>query len=145
MTAPPGNRQTAIARHIKKDPYANSLGAAIEAIEPGYSRVSLTVTDAMLNFHGVTHGAIAFGLADIAFSAAGNSRGQVAVALNMSISYLKATQSGDHLIAEAKEQHLQGPIGLYTITVTERAGGSLVAKLQAMVYRKREWFVEPEE
>jgi acyl-CoA thioesterase len=136
------NRQAAIARHIREDPFAAHLGAEIEVIEPGYSRVSMTVTEEMLNFHGMAHGGIVFSLGDIAFAAAGNSHGQTAVALNVSISFLKATKAGDQLIAEAKEQHLGGRTALYEITVTERESGHLVAKSQAMVYRKREWFVE---
>lgn len=134
-------RQAAITAYIQKDPFAAQLGAKIEVVEPGYSRVSLRVTEAMVNFHGSTHGGVIFSLGDIAFAAAGNSHGQTAVGLNMSVSFLKATQAGVQLIAEAREQHLDGPIALYEITVTERESGQLVAKSQAMVYRKREWFV----
>ncbi len=139
------NRPAAIARHIRKDPFAARLGARIEAIEPGYSRVSLTVTPDMINFHGMTHGGLLFSLGDIAFAAASNSHGQTAVALNVSISLLKATSAGDHLVAEAKEQHLGGRTALYEITVTQPETGELVARSQAMVYRKREWFIQAEE
>ncbi|MGB0386478.1 MAG: hydroxyphenylacetyl-CoA thioesterase PaaI [Ardenticatenaceae bacterium] len=138
------NRQAAIAEHIKKDRFAHHLGATIEVIEPGYSRVSMTVTEEMLNFHSITHGGIVFSLGDIAFAAASNSHGQTAVALNVNISFLKATNVGDKLIAEAKEQKLGGRTALYEITVTEQESGELVAKSQAMVYRKKHWFV-PEE
>lgn len=137
-------RQVAIREHILKDPFAKHLGATVEAIGPGYSRVSLTVSEEMANFHGMTHGAVVFALSDIAFGAASNSRGQTAVALNMSISFLKATKPGDQLVAEAREVHASGPTALYEITVTDRATGDLVARSQDMVYRKREWFVPPE-
>ena len=135
------NRQSAVAEHIQADPFAALLGAQIEVIEPGYSRVSLTVNEEMQNFHGMTHGGIIFSLGDIAFAAASNSHGQTAVALNVSISFLKATKAGDQLIAEAREQHLGGRTALYEITVIEQGTGQLVAKSQAMVYRKQEWFV----
>ena len=138
MTEP--NHQTAIAEHIRQDRFTAFLGVDIEAIEPGYSRVSLTVTEALHNFHGMTHGGVIFSLGDIAFAAASNYHGQTAVALNVSISFLKATKAGDQLVAEAREQHLGGRTALYEITVTERQTGQLVAKSQAMVYRKREWF-----
>lgn len=138
------NRQRAIARHIRADSFAAHLGAEIEAIKPGYSRVSMTVTPDMLNFHGMTHGGVIFSLGDIAFAAASNSHGQTAVALNVTISFLKATQAGDELIAEAREEHLGGRTALYQITVTDRTSSELVAKSQAMVYRKREFFVEEE-
>ena len=131
----------AVAEYIGKDAYANSLGATVEAIDAGYSRVSLTVTEAMMNFHGMTHGAIVFGLGDIAFAAASNSHGQFAVALNVSISFLRATKAGDHLVAEAKEVNMGGATALYDIVVTEKGSDQLVAKSQAMVYRKRDSFV----
>ena len=130
-----------IPAHIRKDPYANWLGATIEAIEPGYSRVSLVVTETMLNFHGMTHGGLLFSLGDIAFAAASNSHGQIAVALNVATSFLRATGVGDHLVAEAKEVHLGGATALYDIVVTEKNSGQLVAKSQATVYRKRDSFV----
>lgn len=123
---------------FKKDTYSNFIGATLEAVEPGYCRVSVTVTESMLNFHGTTHGGIIFGLADIAFAAACNSHGQVAVALSMDIHYLNPSQVGDHLVAEAKEVSRSASTALYDITVSERARGTLIAKLQATAYRKRE-------
>lgn len=131
----------AIETHIRKDAFATFLGATIEAIEPGYSRVSLKVSVSMLNFHGMTHGGLVFALGDIAFAAASNSHGQTALALNVAISFLRATIAGDHLVAEAKEVHLGGATALYDIVVTESGSGQLVAKSQATVYRKRANFI----
>lgn len=133
--------QSNIGQYIRKDAFANFLGATIEAIEPGYSRVSLTVRESMHNFHGMTHGGLVFALGDIAFAAASNSHGQTALALNVAISFLRATQAGDHLVAEAREVHLGGATALYDIVVTEAESGQLVAKSQATVYRKRSTFV----
>ncbi|MFH2218518.1 MAG: hotdog fold thioesterase [Pseudomonadota bacterium] len=137
-------RQTSINEYIKKDPFANHLGAVVEEIRPGYSRVSLRVTEEMANFHGITHGSVIFALGDMAFAAAGNSHGQTALALNVSISFLKASKPGDHLVAEAKEQHAGGRTALYEINIFNKKSGELVAKSQDLVYRKREWFVPPE-
>ena len=131
-----------IENHILNDPFANWLGTTIEAIEPGYCRVSLTVTEAMQNFHGMTHGGLVFALGDIAFAAASNSHGQTALALNVSISFLRPTGVGDHLIAEAREVQLGGATALYEIVVTERSSQKLIAKSQATVYRKRDFFVQ---
>jgi len=131
----------AVEAHIRKDAYAKFLGATIEAIEPGYSRVSLAVSPSMLNFHGITHGGIVFSLVDIAFAAASNSHGQTALALNVSLSFLRATHAGDHLVAEARESNMGGATALYDLTVTDKPTGQLVAKGQGMVYRKRDSFV----
>jgi len=133
--------QPEIVAHIRQDPFANWLGATIESIEPGYSRVSLTVTAAMLNFHGMTHGGLVFALGDIAFAAASNSHGQTALALNVAVSFLRPTGIGDHLVAEAREVQSGGPTALYDIVVTEQNSQKLIAKSQATVFRKRESFV----
>jgi acyl-CoA thioesterase len=134
-----------IREHIEQDPFAKLLGVTLDEIRAGYSRVSLTVTATMLNFHGMTHGGLIFALGDIAFAAASNSHGQTAVALNVDISFMRATKVGDQLIAEAQEQDINGPIGLYEITVKEIQSGELIAQSQAMVYRKREHFISPTE
>jgi acyl-CoA thioesterase len=137
------NRQAAINTHIQKDAFARLLNAQVQIVKPGHSRVSLTVTEQMTNFHGMTHGAVVFALGDMAFAAAGNSRGQVAVALNVSICFLNPSKVGDRLVAEARECHLGGRTGLYEITVVEETTGTLIARSQDLVYRKKEWFVAP--
>ncbi len=142
---PDETRQTAIDAHIQNDAFARFLGAEVSIVAPGHSRVSLTITEQMTNFHGITHGGVVFAIGDLAFAAAGNSRGQVAVALNVSICFLNPSKVGDHLVAEAKECHLGGPTGLYEITVVEKKSGTLIARSQDLVYRKKQWFVAPEE
>ena len=123
---------------FKKDTYSNFIGATLEEVKSGYCRVSAVVTGSMLNFHGTTHGGIVFGLADIAFAAACNSHGQAAVALSMDIHYLNPSRVGDHLVAEAKEVSRSAATALYDITVSEKNSNQIIAKLQAMAYRKRE-------
>jgi len=136
--------KTAIDAYIHNDAFARLLGAEVTVVAPGHSRVSLTVTEEMTNFHGMTHGGIIFALGDMAFAAAGNSRGQVAVALNVNICFLNPSKQGDHLVAEARECHLGGRTGLYEITVIEATTGKLIARSQDLVYRKKQWFVAPE-
>lgn len=123
---------------FQQDTYSDLIGAALESVEPGYCRVSVVVAESMLNFHGTTHGGIVFGLADIAFAAACNSHGQVAVALSMDIHYVNPSKVGDHLVAEAKEVSRSAATALYDITVIEKDSNQVIAKLQAMAYRKRE-------
>ncbi len=140
---PDQDKRAAIETHIQNDAFARLLGAEVKIVAPGHSRVSLTITDRMTNFHGMTHGGVIFALGDMAFAAAGNSRGQVAVALNVSICFLSPSKVGDRLVAEAKECHLGGRTGLYEITVVDAASGTLIARSQDLVYRKKTWFVEP--
>ena len=61
----------AIDAYIQNDAFARLLGAEVTIMAPGHSRVSLTVTEEMTNFHGMTHGGVIFALGDMAFAAAG--------------------------------------------------------------------------
>ncbi len=137
-------RRQAINEHIQKDPFAAHLGARVEIPAPGRSRVFLTITDEMTNFHNTAHGGIIFSLSDIAFAAASNSHGQTAVALNVGINFLKAARSGDQLVAEATETCGGKRTALYDIAVRDAQTGELVATTQNLVYRKNEWFAPQE-
>ncbi len=126
---------------IQKDAFANHLGARVEIPAPGHSRVSLTITDAMTNFHGTAHGGVIFSISDMAFAAACNSHGRVAVALNVSICFLKPGFPGDRLVAEAREIHKGRRTSVYDITVINEDTKALIAKSQDQAYRKKDWIV----
>lgn len=133
-------RQRVINNYIQKDAFANYLGAKVEITEPGHSRVSLVISEHMTNFHGTTHGGIIFAISDMAFAAACNSHGTVAVALNVSICFLKPSYPGDHLVAVAKEEHCGRRTSLYSIKIFNENTGELIAKSQDQAYRKKEFF-----
>ncbi|MFQ5857396.1 MAG: hydroxyphenylacetyl-CoA thioesterase PaaI [Anaerolineae bacterium] len=130
-----------VHQRIARDPFASRLGIELEELRPGYSRVSMTLAPDMVNFHGITHGSVVFALVDAAFAAAGNSHGQVAVALDMSISFVAATRPGERLVAEAHEEYLGRRTALYHMTVRDESG-QLVASSHGTVYRKRESLVK---
>jgi acyl-CoA thioesterase len=134
-------RLQAVNEHMQRDAFAAHLGAKVEIPEPGRDRASLTITHDMTSFHGTVHGGVVLALGDMAFAAASNSRGQVAVAPDVSISFLKACRPGDHLVAEAREEHAGRRTALYAIKVRDGNTGELVAESQKLVYRKKEWFV----
>jgi acyl-CoA thioesterase len=131
----------AINNHIMNDAYAKFLGAKVEIPKPGHSRVSLTIDENMTNFHGTTHGGIIFSISDMAFAAACNSHGRVAVALNVSICFLKPSFPGDRLVAEAIEEHSGHRTSLYSITIYNQDTRELIAKSQDQAYQKEKWFV----
>ena len=54
----------------------------------------MTVADQHLNAADVVHGGALFTLADLVFAVASNSHGQLALGINVSISYLKAARAG---------------------------------------------------
>ena len=126
-----------VARQIRHDPFARFLGVELLELREGYSKVTLIVGEHMLNFHGVPHGGVIFSLADAAFAAACNSYGQVAVALNVSISFLAAVPVGTRLYAEATEESLGRRTGLYRLAVATEDGAP-VALCHGMAYRKKQ-------
>ncbi len=128
-----------IRKHLQKDKFAKWLGIELVDVQDGYAKCTMTVTEDMLNSHGSTHGGAIFTLADYAFAAACNSYGQIAVALEVSINFLRAVTPGTRLVAEAKEESLSPRIGTYRLLVTNDKG-ELVAAAQATAYRKKEWF-----
>ena len=125
-----------MTRFFKKDKFAEYNGIWLLEAADGHARSSMTITPNHLNGLGIVHGGAIFSLADFAFAAASNSRGNVAVAINVSISYVKSASSG-MLYADARETSLNHKLGTYTIDITDEAG-ELLAVFQGMVYRKKE-------
>lgn len=119
---------------LKKDALARFLGIKLLEMRPGYARATMEVRPELLNGVGVTHGGAIFSLADVAFAAASNSHGPVAVALNVSIHFLKTTTVGTLLTAVAREEHLTRKTGLYRLEVRNEHG-ELVALAEGQVYR----------
>ena len=125
-----------IERFLKKDRFAEHVGIELLEVATGKARARLRVEEKHLNGAGIAHGAAIFSLADFVFAAASNSHGTVALAINVSISFLKAV-TGGVLTAEAKEVSLNPKLGTYAIEVKDEAG-DIVATFQGMVYRKKD-------
>jgi acyl-CoA thioesterase len=125
----------AVRELILQDPFARFFGIELHELREGYGKVTLTVADHMMNFHGVPHGGVIFSLADAAFAAACNSYGQAAVALNVNMSFLAAVPVGTRLVAEASEESLGRRTGLYRLAVTTQEG-TLVALGHGTAYRR---------
>ena len=119
---------------IHTDPYCDTLGIDVVDLDPGFARTELTVTEGLLNFHGTPHGGAVYSLADAAFAAASNSRGDTALALETNISYLEAVDTGETLAATAEETHVAGRTAEYEVVVTDEGGGR-VATFRGRVYR----------
>ncbi|MBN2468316.1 MAG: hotdog fold thioesterase, partial [Deltaproteobacteria bacterium] len=84
----------------------------------------------------IAHGGAIFTLADLAFAVAANSHGTVAVAVSVTISFLKAVTGGT-VTAEAREVSLNPKLASYSVTVTDE-NGTVIALFQGMAYRKKE-------
>lgn len=127
----------ALRERIAADPFCQFLGIALDEIRPGYARLSMTVTAAMLNFHGTGHGGMVYTLADAAHAAASNSHGDPAVAVHLGFHYLAPARAGQRLVAEASEESRSGRTGLYHLVVRDAANGEMLAAGQGRVHIKR--------
>jgi acyl-CoA thioesterase len=123
-----------LAAVVHQDAFAKLAGIEIVELSAGHARVRMQITPQHLNGLGVVHGGAIFTLADLGFAAACNSHGFAAVAVNVSVSYLKAAKSGT-LHADAQEVCPHGKLGTCTVRVTDDAG-DLVALFQGLSYRK---------
>lgn len=117
------------------DTFSQWLGIEVEKISDGFSQISMTVTEEMLNGFGIAHGGITYSLADSAFAFASNSKGRHAVSIETSISHTKPVHPGDKLLAIAKEDHISNRLGIYSITVTNQHE-EIVALFKGTVFRK---------
>ena len=99
------------------DHFAEALGIQLLDAKDGYAKVSMKVQKTHTNALGFTHGGAIFSLADYAFAQACNYGDNVAVAVQVSINYLKPSAEGDTLIAEATRVSDGKTAGLYHVTV----------------------------
>jgi acyl-CoA thioesterase len=99
------------------DRAAKALGIRARLLAPGRSVLELTVTEEMVNGHGILHGGLVFLLADTAFACACNYPGAVTVAASADITFVSQGRVGDVLTATAVERHLFGRSGIYDVTV----------------------------
>ena len=87
--------------HIRKnDRFAAGIGAELVEAGGGKAVTRLRIEPRHLNSKGMVHGGVIFTLADLAFPAAENPRGNPAVAANAGIAFVNAVRDG-RLIAEA--------------------------------------------
>ena len=114
-----------------QDRASRALGMAIAQIGPGSATLTMTVTEAMVNGHGLCHGGYIFTLADSAFAFACNSHNQRAVAQNCTITYVAPGRLDDSLTATCREVSRTGRSGIYDVTVT-RQDGEAIAEFRGL-------------
>jgi acyl-CoA thioesterase len=112
------NKAREVVDHMMDhDAFSQWLGIEVLQINEGYSKISMTIRKEMVNGFGIVHGGVPFSFADSAFAFACNNRNNLSVALDVTISFMKAVQIGDVLTAEAKEIHNGRSTGVYLITI----------------------------
>lgn len=119
---------------LELDTFSRELGISLVTASPGQATLQLVITDKHRNSHGTVHGGVIFSLADEAFAVASNSDGIPSVAINTSITYMKAATTGT-LIAEAVEFSKNPKLGSYVVEVYDQ-DREKIAVFQGLAYRK---------
>src|ERR1700704_5909359 len=105
---------------MENDFFSQWMQVEVIEVKEGYSKIKMTIRKEMVNGFGIVHGGLPFSLADSAFAFACNNRNNLSVALDVTITFTKAVNVNDELIAEAKEFHNGRSTGVYIITVTNQ-------------------------
>ena len=117
------------------DYFRELLDIKILEIKDGYAKMSMQITKKHTNAHGFTHGGVLFSLADCAFAEAVNFGDRQAVAVQVSINYLRPTVEGDVLVAEANTVSDGKTLALCSVVV--RKEDKDVAMFSGLAYKIR--------
>jgi len=123
-----------VSHMMENDFFSQWMGVEVLEVKEGYSKIKMTIRQEMVNGFGIVHGGIPFSLADSAFAFACNNRNNLSVALDVTITFTKAVNVGDVLIAEAKELHNGKSTGLYHINITNQKNHA-IAIFKGLCYR----------
>ncbi len=125
-----------VIKFFENDRFAAHSGIKVVEASEGYCKAVMEISDFHLNAAGVVQGGAIFTLADFAFGLASNSSGQLALAINVNITFLKGKQSGT-LFAIARQLDDPKRIGAYTVSVTDE-NDQLIATFNGLCYCKKE-------
>ena len=127
---------------MAQDAASRGLGMQVDAMGPGYARLSMCVRPDMLNGFKICHGGFITLLADSAFAFACNSSNELTLAAGIVVDFVAPAMEGEVLIAEAREVVLAGRTGVYDVTVTNEKG-QIVAVLRGRSHRTKNTKVVP--
>lgn len=106
-----------VEKMMAEDAFSRWLGIRVEEVKPGFCKLTLEIREEMTNGFNVSHGGIAFSLADSALAFASNTYGRVALTLENNISYHAKVTAGDRLIATTTELHKGHRTSTYGIEI----------------------------
>ena len=116
---------------FKLDRFATqALGAEIEEVSDGYSRISMTVKDIHRAAHGGVMGGTLFTLADFAFAVACNTPDKLTVTSSSNISFLRRAKT-DRLTAECRRIK-DGRLACFCETEVKDSDGTVIAVVSSM-------------
>ena len=123
---------------ILSDNFAKFIGIETLELSDGHAKTQLRVSENLLNFFNAGHGAAIYAVADVAFSLACNAQDNIerAVALNVSINFIRKVEKGDIITADAKLISTKGRTSVTEINITNQ-NNELMAKFEGLAYQKR--------
>ena len=125
----------AIYLAVKREPFAQALNMELVDLEDGYSVVEMVYEpEKMNNMYDRAHGGALFGLIDEAFETAAQTKGTIAVALNVNVTYVASPQYGTKLRAEARQVSQTKKTASFDIKITDQQG-NIITTCQALAYR----------
>jgi acyl-CoA thioesterase len=129
------NKANAIVdKMLAQDKFSQWLGIEKVLVEEGRCILRMKIREEMVNGFGISHGGIAFSLADSALAFASNAYGRLSVALECSISFAISVKVGDELTCEARELSITNKTATYHIEI-ENQLKEKVAFFKGTVYR----------
>jgi len=126
-----------LSAYLAGDRFVRGIGIELLEVKEGYAKARLAIGESHLNAADVVQGGAIFTLADYAFAAASNSRGKLALATDVHISFIRAARTGAVLTAEAREESSSRALSRCQVRVTDQEG-ALVALFVGTAFRKSE-------
>lgn len=121
--------------------FSKFAGVEVVEVSPGRATCVMAIRDEHKNLFGTVNAGAIYTLAETAFGAAVNTHGSAAVAVNLTIAYLKPGRSGV-LRAEAEELSAGNRMATYSVQVFDDAD-ELIADVQATGYRTKSPLPDP--
>jgi acyl-CoA thioesterase len=131
---PSSDSTDTLAAFFEGDRFARGSGVRVVEVRRGFARTEMTVEARHLNGAGILQGGALFTLADLAFAAACNSHGVLAVSCQADVTWFKAVRSG-RLTATAEEIARTHRLSTCLIRVLDESQ-ELVALFKGVAYIK---------
>ena len=127
--------KNAIMRAVEEEPLAREFNMQLKELATGRSIVEMTYDPSrMSNLYQRAHGGALYALIDEAFETAGQTHGTIAVAMNVTVTYMASPDPGARLRAEANEIKRTKRTASYDIKVFDE-NRQLMATCQALAFR----------
>lgn len=123
------------------DAFSKWLGIEIIEVKEGFCKLSMKVTEEMLNGFNICHGGITYSLADSSLAFASNTFNKKAVSIETSISHTKAVKMDDILFAESILKTRTNKTAIYEVVITNQHS-EIVALFKGTVFIKDQKWVE---